>query len=343
MSNHNSLSVGVLGTGWVALDRHIPSFRRNPFSRVTVVYDRTPGKATAAARRHGLPHAATTLDEFFSHSPDIVSIATPPWTHRELALQAFAAGAHVFTEKPMAMSTAEAEEMAAAAKAADRKLCVSHNLLFSRSAGRARHLLGDTPDLVYAAGVQLSSHSRRLPSWYRQLPGGLLFDECPHLLYTLGSFLGPLTIDHVRGHVDDVGHPHQVEVLVSGSAPGQITMTFGAPVSEWQVVLVSRRRVVALDLFRDIAIDLPSDGAHGPAQVLGTSLRATGGHVRGVLTSGSRYLTRRLLYGHDRLISEFVDSIRLNRPSPIAVEDAISVVRLAEEIVAALGASHSTP
>lgn len=342
MKNHNILTVGVLGTGWVALDRHIPSFHRNPFSRVTVVYDRTPGKAAAAARRHGLPYAAATLDEFFSHSPDIVSIATPPWTHRELALQAFAAGAHVFTEKPMAMSTAEAEEMAAAAQAAGRELCVSHNFLFSRSAQRARQLLGDTPDLVYAAGVQLSSNNRRLPTWYRQLPGGLLFDECPHLLYTLASFLGPLTIDHVRGHLDDTGHPHQVEVLVSGTAPGQITMAFGAPVSEWQVVLVGRDRVVAVDMFRDIAIDLPPDGAHGPAQVLGTSLRATGGHVRGLVTSGSRYLGGRLLYGHDRLIAEFVDSIRLNRPSPVPVEDAVSVVRLAEEIVAALGIPHST-
>jgi scyllo-inositol 2-dehydrogenase (NAD+) len=58
--------------------------------------------------------AATTLDA--------VVIATPTHTHRDLAIEAFAAGLHVFCEKPMALSAAECDEMIAAAAAADRVL-----------------------------------------------------------------------------------------------------------------------------------------------------------------------------------------------------------------------------
>ena len=52
--------------------------------------------------------------------PDIVVIATPPDSHREIALAAFPAGAHVLCEKPLAMNANEANEMAKAATAAGK-------------------------------------------------------------------------------------------------------------------------------------------------------------------------------------------------------------------------------
>lgn len=60
--------------------------------------------------------------------PDVVAISTYPDTHKEYALAAFAAGAHVFIEKPIAETVAGAEEVVAAAKAADRKLVIGYIL-----------------------------------------------------------------------------------------------------------------------------------------------------------------------------------------------------------------------
>lgn len=60
--------------------------------------------------------------------PDIVSINTYPDTHAEYARMAFAAGAHVFVEKPLAETVIEAEGVVAAAIAANRKLVVGYIL-----------------------------------------------------------------------------------------------------------------------------------------------------------------------------------------------------------------------
>ncbi len=60
--------------------------------------------------------------------PDAVSINTWPNSHASYALKAFAAGCHVFMEKPIATTIADAEAVVAAAKAADRKLVLGYIL-----------------------------------------------------------------------------------------------------------------------------------------------------------------------------------------------------------------------
>ena len=65
--------------------------------------------------------------------PDAVCIATYPDTHEEYALKAFAVGAHVFIEKPLADSLAGAERVVQAAKEAGRKLVVGYILRYHPS------------------------------------------------------------------------------------------------------------------------------------------------------------------------------------------------------------------
>ena len=85
--------------------------------------DRT-GRQLPQARR------TTCLDEVLS-DPDVdaVSIATSVPTHADLALRAIEAGKHVFVEKPLATSVAEAELVSRAATAAGRMLIVGHLLV----------------------------------------------------------------------------------------------------------------------------------------------------------------------------------------------------------------------
>jgi predicted dehydrogenase len=60
--------------------------------------------------------------------PDAVSINTYPDTHADYASQAFAAGCHVFLEKPVAPTVAEAEAVVAAAERSGKKLVVGYIL-----------------------------------------------------------------------------------------------------------------------------------------------------------------------------------------------------------------------
>ena len=88
-----------------------------------------------ASRRRLLDTLGIDTPQFADYSaalaatrPDAVSINTYPDTHADYAKQALAAGCHVFLEKPVAVTVAEAEEVVAAARRAGRKLVVGYIL-----------------------------------------------------------------------------------------------------------------------------------------------------------------------------------------------------------------------
>lgn len=332
----------MVGTGWSATVRHIPSYRRHPEAEVAVVYDRRPERARAVAEQLSVPLAVSSLAELLDQDLDVVSICTPPWTHAEIAAAALERGVHVFTEKPMAMDEAEATSMVDAARRAGRLLCVSHNFLFSRAVQRADRALAHD-GVGYAFGMQLSSLRRRLPVWYEELPGGLLLDESPHMLYTMQHFLGPLQLEGARATWDrESGLPRTADIWVKGaSGPGQVSMVFDTPLSEWHVGLVGRERAVDLDLFRDIAVCVGSDGAHKPLDILRTSSRAVFDHSRGFVTSGARYAARQLFWGHDVIIGRFVDAVLGRCPVPVPPEESVAVVRLTDAILDELGVKRT--
>jgi predicted dehydrogenase len=74
------------------------------------------------------PQFADFAEALAATRPDAVSINTYPDTHAAYAKQAFAAGCHVFLEKPIASTVAEAEDVVQAAKTAGKKLVVGYIL-----------------------------------------------------------------------------------------------------------------------------------------------------------------------------------------------------------------------
>lgn len=335
----NRVRVGIAGAGWVAGARHLPSYLSHPAVDVVAVYDRSGERAAALAVNIPGDHALATsdMDLFLAEGLDIVSIATSPWSHAEISVRASASGAHVFTEKPMAMNGPDARMMTQAAADADRLLSVSHNFLYSRAMAETRRMLRGAP-VDYATGMQLSAETRRLPTWYRNLPGGLMFDEAPHLIYTLNGILGgDLRLDHARGDIDGEGQPRTVELLVAGkTGRGNITMVFNAPVSEWHVLSSSSTGVVAMDLFRDISVRVAPDGAHGALDIARSSAMALGGHALGFAKAGARLVTRRQFWGHDVLIGQFVDAVVSGGQAPVTPEESLAVVDFTDSVLSSL-------
>lgn len=336
------LRVGIAGAGWVATNRHAPALLARDDVEVVAIYDRDEARARrlAADVSKGSPNVShhSNFESFLGEGLDLVHVTSSPWSHHDLTIAALGSGAHVFTEKPMAMNLAEAEAMASEAQRRDRLLCVSHNFLYSESMRAAHRRLGEAK-VDYVTGLQLSSDSRRLPTWYRDLPGGLMFDEIPHMIYSVADLLGgALVLEHARATFDESGHPETVDVLVRGrSGNGQITMVFCSPVSEWHVMASSRSGIIGVDLFRDVMIRVGPDGAHGSLDIARSSMSAVAGHVTGFARAGARWVTKRQFWGHDRLIGEFVEAIRAGRPSPISLEEALNVVTVTDNLIEMLG------
>jgi predicted dehydrogenase len=326
-----ALRIVCAGAGWATCERHLPALRSESRVEVIGVVDPHPERAANAAERFGLPHWGSSLDESWVEDAHCLTVGAPPLEHGELISTALDRGWHCLTEKPFALPPAEARVLVQRAHETGRVVCVIHNFQFSRSGSRLFELVEQgrlgAIEAVYA--LQFSNPRRRLPHWYRSLPGGLFLDESPHLLYLLRRVLGgrlePRAVDarldgtEIRDLVATFEHP---------TIWATLAMSFGASVSEWQFVVVGERMVAALDIFRDILVLLPNDGRHRAREILRTSASAVGGHLAGVASSGTRLVGKRLSYGGSEVVSRFVDAVegRRERATWMTAEDGAEVV-----------------
>jgi len=111
--------VALIGTGGIALANHLPGISRSPDAAVTALCDANPSVLAEASRASGITRTWTDPFALIRESGvDAVIIATPNSSHFPITMAAIAAGLHVLCEKPIAMTLAEAREMARAADAA---------------------------------------------------------------------------------------------------------------------------------------------------------------------------------------------------------------------------------
>lgn len=114
---------GIIGCGRIA-PRHADTLADIPDAELVQVCDVIESRAHAFAEKYGAAYCLNYHDLLANPEIDIVNICTPSGMHAEMTIAALKAGKHVIVEKPMAMNPADADRMIAAAKEADRKLCI---------------------------------------------------------------------------------------------------------------------------------------------------------------------------------------------------------------------------
>ena len=120
---------GLIGTGRIADDRILPGINAVDGNKLVAVVSRDQSRADTFAKKFGAPHAYTKYEDML-RNPDVqvVAIHTPNRMHAEEAIAAARAGKHVFCDKPMATSVADAEHMVRECEKAGVKLGVNfHN------------------------------------------------------------------------------------------------------------------------------------------------------------------------------------------------------------------------
>ncbi len=129
MSVTEPVGFGVIGAGIVGGAWHAHVYARHPRARLVAVCDLDERRAAEVAERCGGAAVYTDYRELLAR-PDIaaVSVATPDFAHREIAVAAAEAGKHILVEKPLATTVADAEAILEAARRAGVKLMVDfHN------------------------------------------------------------------------------------------------------------------------------------------------------------------------------------------------------------------------
>src|SRR5436190_14302603 len=99
---------GLIGCGDVAEQKSGPGFQKAVGSALVAVMRRDAARAADFAARHGVARWYSDARDLVNDPEvDAVSVATPPSSHRELALLACAAGKPALVEKPMALDHVE--------------------------------------------------------------------------------------------------------------------------------------------------------------------------------------------------------------------------------------------
>lgn len=145
--------VAVVGSGRMGSFHAETLSRRLPGVRLRAVVDPAPGAAERLADALGADRACTDVAQVLGDPEvDAVVIAAPARSHTELVVAAAGAGKHVFCEKPMAVTLADADRAVDAARAAGVVLQVGFNRRFAPDWRAARALLDDgrlgTPRLL---------------------------------------------------------------------------------------------------------------------------------------------------------------------------------------------------
>jgi len=108
---------GVLSTANIGVAKVLPAMQRGALCDVTAIASRDLAKAQATAKRLGIPKAYGSYEELLD-DPDIDAIYNPLPNHLHVpwSIKAIEAGKHVLCEKPIALTTAEAQTLADVAK-----------------------------------------------------------------------------------------------------------------------------------------------------------------------------------------------------------------------------------
>jgi len=317
-----ALRLATIGAGRIGVNHAEIVANRIPGATLAAVCDPIGIAAERLAAALDAPLTSTDVAEILGNDEiDGVLITAPARSHTELVVAAAGAGKHVFVEKPMALTLADADRAIAAARDAGVVLQVGFNRRFAPAFAATRAAIDGgrigTPQLLRSLTRDpgpFTADPARIPQWT------IFFETLIHDFDTL-CFLNPgATPISVHAFADALIAP---EAKPSGHLDtAVVTIRF-------------------------------DNGAIGTAEasfsaLYGYDLRAEAFGSRGMLTAGSGRTTDMTFFGADGVhvetarsdtalmrpayigeLTAFVDAIRLGTPAPVTGEDARTALSIA--------------
>jgi predicted dehydrogenase len=156
-SRRPRLRAAVIGTGFVG-PHHVDGIRRAGYADVVALGGTDAARTQARARDLGVPRATTDIDSLLTDPDiDVIHICTPNALHVPLATAALEAGRHVVVEKPLALTSADADRLVALAERLGRHAAVAFTYRGYPMVRHARRMVaaGDLGDVRLVHGSYL--------------------------------------------------------------------------------------------------------------------------------------------------------------------------------------------
>jgi len=191
------LKVAVLSRWHVHADGYAHEFRNRDDVKLTVVWDEEPDKGKEFADRFGLDFEPD-LDKLLARADvDAVCVNAPTNMHPEVLIKSAKAGKHIFTEKVLALTNAQAADIRKAVEENGVKFCISfphrtfpHNLFAKKVMDEK--LLGDV-NYMRVRNAHNGASAGWLPAHFYdqvQCGGGAMIDLGAHPMYLIPWIMG---------------------------------------------------------------------------------------------------------------------------------------------------------
>ncbi len=211
-----TLKFGILGCGMIA-NIHAEAIKNVEGAELIGAADARRESTEKFAEKYGVKAYSSFEEMLADKEIGAVCVCTPSFLHAENAIQALKAGKHVALEKPMALNTADADEIIRTCEETGKKLTVISQLRFSDDINKVKKLveegafgkitLGDLYMKYYRSEEYYSSSA-----WKGKLAfdgGGALMNQGIHGVDLLTYILGD--VKKVSGEIRTLSHKIEVE------------------------------------------------------------------------------------------------------------------------------------
>jgi predicted dehydrogenase len=243
------INVGIAGLGRSGWDIHARTLEQlKSRYRVVAVTDRDAARCREAVQRFECRAHDDVGGLLADRAVDLVVIATPSSMHAAQTIEALQSGKHVVCEKPMALSSADADAMIAAAQRAERTLTVFHNMRYWPDFQQVREVIASgVLGRIVQIKLTMQRFSRRW-DWQtlREFGGGALFNAGAHLvdlgLQLFGDAEPTVTADLQRTLTAGDAEDHAKILLRAAGAPTievEVSNACAYPQDTWHVMATS--------------------------------------------------------------------------------------------------------
>ncbi len=308
-----TVQIGIVGAGTMGAT-HARDLLADTRVKIIGIADVIPAKAEALARETNA-RAFESVEALLDAGAQAIYVTTPNTKHAPAVLAALARNVHVFSEKPMATSLAEAKQIRETARASRAIYQVGHNRRFAPAYQFVKQKIAEGFQ-PYLANAKQNDGDWLNPPWITnlELTGGFLYESSVHLLDMLLWLMGNVVAVNARAQSRVYNLPCDFAILLTFEGNRHAVFSSSAHAS-WAFPFES--------------VEIVGEHACIRTEEM-TRAFFSPGLEREMITRDYTQIPRAIQWGYKQEDEAFITAILEARPPVVNVDDAFASIELCE-------------